>query len=334
MGIGTGFVDLANFYTPSAQIVVGRFLTQIHPLLQNPFFRQPEFLFITENDTINHFLNDGVTTMSAIPQYLHNIRIVLSRTSHPANIGAAARAMKTMGLSQLVLVAPNLMSTPMTPNPPEFIAEHANNFRLPEESFTLASGATDVLTHAKIVATLSEALEGTTLSCALTSRRRELTTPLQTPRELTPNLLNSAQHGQTVALVFGNETFGLSIEEVQQCNRLMTISGNPDYFSLNLAQAVQVVCYELFSQVNADMSHLIPNRNLATADQVAGMVHHLEITMEQLDFFRKRNQERMMRRLHSLFNRADTTTEDIDILRGFFNKIQQKLPQKNENSLS
>ncbi|ULJ65754.1 RNA methyltransferase [Wielerella bovis] len=263
--------------------------------------------------------------MSAVPDYLQNIRIILSRTSHPANIGAAARAMKTMGLSQLVLVAPNIMATPMTPEPPEFIAEHATDFRLPEESFILASGAVDVLEQAKIVATLPEALTGTVLSCALTSRRRELTTPLQTPRELTPSLLAAAQNGQTVALVFGNETFGLSIDEVQQCNRLMTISGNPNYFSLNLAQAVQVVCYELFSQVNADMSHLIPERNLATADQVAGMVRHLEQTMEELDFFKRRNQERMVRRLHALFNRADTTTEDVDILRGFFRKVSEKI---------
>ena len=132
-----------------------------------------------------------------------------------------------------------------------------------------------------------------------------------------------------MALVFGNETFGLSIDEVQHCNRLMTISGNPDYFSLNLAQAVQVVCYELFSQTHQDMSHLIPERNLATADQVAGMVRHMEQAMEQLDFFRKRNQERMVRRLHSLFSRADTTTEDIDILRGFFNMVQQKTQKTN-----
>ncbi|MDK4696391.1 RNA methyltransferase [Kingella negevensis] len=262
-----------------------------------------------------------------IPDYLANIRIVLSRTSHPANIGAAARAMKTMGLSQLVLVAPNIMETPMTPEPPVFNPDDVANFRLPEESFILASGAVDVLENAKIVATLPEALHGTVLSCALTSRRRELTSPLKTPRELTPELLVAAQAGQQVALVFGNETFGLSIDEVQECNRLMTIAGNPNYFSLNLAQAVQVVCYEIFSQTHADLSHLIPERNLATADQVAGMVQHLQSAMEQMDFFRKRNAERMMRRLHSLFNRANTTTEDIDILRGFFNMVQTKLPK-------
>ena len=254
-----------------------------------------------------------------VPAYLENIRIVLSRTSHPANIGAAARAMKTMGLSRLYLVAPNLMQTPMTPNPPVFDPKQPAHFCLPEESFTLASGAADVLENAVIAGSLPEALSGTVLSCALTSRRRELT----------PSLLAAAQAEQSVALVFGNETFGLSIDEVQHCNRLMTISGNPDYFSLNLAQAVQVVCYELFSQTHQDMSHLIPERNLATADQVAGMVRHMEQAMEQLDFFRKRNQERMVRRLHSLFSRADTTTEDIDILRGFFNMVQQKTQKTN-----
>lgn len=267
-----------------------------------------------------------LSAMPAVPDYLRHIRIVLSRTSHPANIGSAARAMKTMGLSQLVLVSPNLMVTPMTSEPPVFEAEKAADFRLPEESFILASGAVDILENAKIVASLPEALVGTVWSCALTSRRRELTATLQTPRELCPTLLAAAQAGQEVALVFGNETFGLSIDEVQLCNRLMTISGNPDYFSLNLAQAVQVVCYELFSHVNADMSHLMPERNLASADQVLGMVQHLEQTMSHLNFFHKRNQERMVRRLHSLFQRADTTTEDIDILRGFFNKIQQNTP--------
>jgi len=268
-------------------------------------------------------------TKLTAPDYLSNISVVLTRTSHPGNIGSAARAMKTMGLTKLTLVAPNLMQTPMTAEPPVFDPANQHAFKLPEESFILASGAADVLENARIYATLEEALADTVLSCALTSRRRELTSPLQTPRELTPSLLAAAQAGQSVALVFGNETFGLSIDEVQHCNRLMTISGNPDYFSLNLAQAVQVVCYELFSQTHQDMSHLIPERNLATADQVAGMVQHLEQAMEQLDFFRKRNQERMVRRLHSLFSRADTTTEDIDILRGFFNMVQQKTQKTN-----
>ena len=179
-----------------------------------------------------------MTNTPTVPDYLRHIHVVLTRTSHPGNIGAAARAMKTMGLSRLTLVAPNLMATPMTPEPPTFDAAQAAAFRLPEESFILASGARDVLEQARIVATLDEALADTVLSCALTSRRRELSAPLHTPRELVPELLQAARQGFQVALVFGNETFGLNIDEVQRCNRLLTISGNPAYFSLNLAQAV------------------------------------------------------------------------------------------------
>ncbi|MDO4998595.1 MAG: RNA methyltransferase [Neisseria sp.] len=267
----------------------------------------------------------------SIPSYLNNISVVLTRTSHPANIGSAARAMKTMGLHNLILVAPNLMQTPMTSEPPAFDPAMPSAFHLPEESFVLASGAADVLENAKIFATLDEAIADTTLSCALTSRKRELTAALQTPRELTPELLAAANAGQKVALVFGNETFGLSIEEVQSCNRLMTINGNPDYFSLNLAQAVQVVSYEIFSQTNNSMAHLIANKNTATNAQIVGMIEHMGDLMNDIGFFNRRNGERMMRRMQNLFARANTETEDIDLLRGFFNTVKKQLDkQKNQ----
>lgn len=260
-----------------------------------------------------------------VPHYLDNIRIVLARTSHPANIGSAARAIKTMGLTNLTLVTPQLIATPMTGNPPVFDAEKAESFALPQESFVLASGAADVLKNARIVATLDEALADTTLSCALTSRKRELTAPLQTPRQLVPELLQAAASGCSVALVFGNETFGLSIEEVQTCNRLMTISGNPDYFSLNLAQAVQVVCYEIFSQTGTEMTQLIQEEHRATHEQISGMVGHFEEVMNEVGFFNRRNSERLVRRMQSLFMRANTQTEDIDILRGFLSTVKRNL---------
>jgi len=265
-----------------------------------------------------------------LPDYLGNIRIILTRTSHPANIGSAARAMKTMGLHKLTIVAPNLMSTPMTGQPPVFNPENPQDFQLPEESFILASGAADVLHNAVIAATLDEALADTTLACALTSRRREITAPLQTPRELVPELLQAAQRGEQVALVFGNETFGLSIEEVQACNRLMTINGNPDYFSLNLAQAVQVVCYEIYSQTDSSMEHLKVEKNTATHAQIGGMVAHMQGLMEDIGFFNRRNGERIIRRLQNLFARAGTETEDIDILRGFFNTVKKRLDKNRE----
>ena len=261
----------------------------------------------------------------SLPAYLDRISVVLTRTSHPANIGAAARAMKTMGLHNMVLVSPNLMQTPMTVAPPVFDPQNIAAFRLPEESFILASGAADVLENARIVASLDEALADTTLSCARTSRKRELTAPLQTPRELTPELLQAAQREEQVALVFGNETYGLSIEEVQSCNRLMTINGNPNYFSLNLAQAVQVVSYEIYSQVGMSMEHLVHSKNTATHAQIVGMIDHMESLMHEIGFFNRRNSERMMRRLQNLFARAGTETEDIDILRGFFNTLKKRL---------
>lgn len=265
------------------------------------------------------------TAKPSLPDHLGNIRIVLSRTSHPANIGAAARAMKTMGLTRLTLVAPNLMATPMTPEPPVFDPVSPQSFKLPEESFILASGAADVLEQAAVVATLDEAVSDTVLSCALTSRKRELTSPLQTPRELVPEILQTAAAGHTAALVFGNETFGLSIEEVQSCNRLMTINGNPDYFSLNLAQAVQVVSYEIFSQTDNPMTHLIHETHPATHAQISGMIAHMESVMDDIGFFNRRNGTRMMRRMQNLFARANTETEDIDILRGFFNTVKKRL---------
>lgn len=260
-----------------------------------------------------------------LPAYLENIYIILTRTSHPANIGSAARAMKTMGLTNLILVAPNLMQTPMTPDPPRFNPNKPDTFNLPEESYILASGARDVLKKARIESSLEDALAETTLSCALSSRRRELTASMHTPRELTPSLLQAAQAEQKVALVFGNETFGLSIEEAQQCNRLITINGNPNYFSLNLAQAVQVICYELFSQINVSMTHLQQDTNLATHQQIASMVTHLRQVMNTARFFNRRNEDRLMRRMAAMFDRAALTTEDIDILRGFYNTVNLQI---------
>src|SRR5574343_601766 len=214
-----------------------------------------------------------------VPDFLKNIGVVLARPNHPGNIGSAARAMKTMGLTRLYLVEPKV-----------FPSEEAN---------VLASGAVDVLEHATVVGSLTEALSDVTVACALTSRRRELTTPLSTPRETAPELIARAREGEQVALVFGNETFGLSIEEVEQCNRLVTIPGNPDYFSLNLAMAVQVMTYELFSHTGVNVDYLKPDGNSATQGEVDGMVDHLDATLEDIGYYRRRNSERMIRRLRT-----------------------------------
>ena len=238
-----------------------------------------------------------------VPDFLKNIRVVLARPNHPGNIGSAARAMKTMGLTRLYLVEPKV-----------FPSEEAN---------VLASGAVDVLQHATVVPTLVEALADVTVACALTSRRRELTTPLSTPRETAPELIARARDGEQVALVFGNETFGLSIEEVELCNRLITVPGNPDYFSLNLAMAVQVMTYELFSHTGVDVNYLKAEGEAASMAEVESMCGHLDNTLEAIGYYERRNSERLMRRMRALFNRAGVLREEIDILRGFFKQVQR-----------
>ena len=265
-----------------------------------------------------------------LPDFLTRIRVVLCRPSHPSNIGAAARAMKTMGLSDMIIVAPNLIATPQTPEPPQFI--DAKTFRLPEESFVLSSGARDVLENARIADNLDEALADTVLSCALTSRRREISVSPQTPRRLTPEIIKTAQQGETVALVFGNETFGLSIDDVMRCNRLMTINGNPDYFSLNLAQAVQTVCYEIFSQIDLPLTHLSRENHPVPHAEIVGLIGHFEQIMDASDFFARRNKERLLRRLTLLFERAGTEREEIDILRGFLKTVGRKLSGSLKNT--
>ncbi|WP_453912167.1 RNA methyltransferase [Vogesella fluminis] len=231
------------------------------------------------------------------------MRVVLARPSHPGNIGSAARAMKTMGLTRLYLVEPKA-----------FPHEEAN---------VLASGAVDVVENAIVVSSLAEALADVSVACALTSRRRELSTPLSTPRETAPELMARARDGEQVALVFGNETFGLSIDEVEQCNRLVTVPGNPDYFSLNLAMAVQVMTYELFSHSGVSVDYLKPEDRTATLGEVDSFCGHLEAAMADVGYLEHRNSERLLRRMRTLFHRAALQREEIDILRGFFKQAQR-----------
>jgi tRNA/rRNA methyltransferase len=239
-----------------------------------------------------------------LPSFLNNIRVILTRPSHAGNVGSAARAMKTMGLTQLYVVAPQ--------NP------------IDDQGRALASGAIDVLNQAIFVDTLKAALADVHIACALTSRRRELTTPIQTPRALAPELLARAAGGEKIALVFGNETFGLSVEEVAECSHLMTISGNPDYFSLNLAMAVQIVAYELFSHLEVGVAHLQTLPDNATRLETEGFYQHFDETLAHLGYYEKRNGERIIRRIKTLFNRTILQREEIDILRGFLKQIQRK----------
>ena len=235
---------------------------------------------------------------------LDRVRIVLSRTSHPGNIGAAARAMKTMGLSQLWLVAPQ---------------EHPSR-----EAWARASGAIDVLDAAHVVPTLQEALAGTVLSAAVTARRRELSLPRMHAREAAVELLQHTAAGE-VALVFGNETSGLTNEEVALCGMPVSIPANPDYSSLNLGAAVQLLCYELRMSALAPQAPSDPLPQLATHDEVEGFFAHLERASTQSGFHDPANPKRLLPRLRRMFGRIRLEREEVSILRGLLTSFERKV---------
>ncbi len=236
---------------------------------------------------------------------LKRIRVVLSHTSHPGNIGSVARAMKTMGLEHLYLVNPKHFPDP--------------------QAVSLASGAADILDNATVVSSLEEALAGTTMQAALTARRRELTLPLQSPQEVVPALLHEVANGQQVAIVFGTEMSGLTIEEVRLCNRLVTIPCNPDYSSLNLAQAVQVLCYELRREVGCNLELWRESDfELATHEDSERLFTHMESTLIQIGFLNPDIPKRLMPRLRRLFGRTQLERVEVDILRGILRTMDEK----------
>lgn len=235
---------------------------------------------------------------------LDRIRIVLSRTSHPGNIGAAARAMKTMGLTQLWLVSPDSFPDP--------IAD------------ARASGADDLLRSAHVVGSLQEALEGTVLAAAITARRRELALPRQDARHAAAELVRYADQGD-VALVFGNETSGLSNEDVLLCGMPVTIPTNPAFSSLNLGAAVQLLCYELRMAALQPELDPEPLPRLATHDEIEGFFGHLEHAVTESGFHEPANPRRLLPRLRRLFGRIRLEKEEIGILRGMLTSFQRKV---------
>jgi TrmH family RNA methyltransferase len=225
---------------------------------------------------------------------LDNLRVVLVETSHSGNIGSAARAMKTMGLSDLRLVTPRCA--------------------IDDQSRALASGAVDVLESARICAKLDEALADVALSAACTSRRRDLPHPAYTPRQAAPGLLSQA--GQApVALVFGSETFGLSNEQLMKCRWLINIPANPEYMSLNLAAAVQVCAYELRSTLE-DAVLALPEFESATHEEIEAFHRALESTLVELEFLDPAHPKRLMPRLRRFFARSGLEKEELAIWRG------------------
>lgn len=249
-----------------------------------------------------------MNTLQTPTPLFKRLRFVLVETSRPGNIGAAARAMKTMGFTDLVLVNPRVADA----------QEH-------EEAVAFASGALDVLQNARLVGSLDEALAGCNFVAALSARLREFSPPLRSPRELALQLnADTSLHG---ALVFGNERFGLSNESVEKCNVLLNISANPDYSSLNLAQAVQVLAYECRVACLGEgrpATNIGFQGELASAEQIEGMFAHLEQALVKIDFLDPDNPKKLMPRLRRLFARSTLETEEVNILRGIANQILQR----------
>jgi tRNA/rRNA methyltransferase len=251
-------------------------------------------------------------------------RFVLINTSHAGNVGAAARAMKTMGFDDLVLVAPRW-----------------SNVLRREETIQRASGALDVLENARIVATLDEALDGMSHLCATAMTPRDFGPPAAAPRAHFDLLLKQEHSAldrkalaaesvqdfeesspfagrQTgVAFLFGSERFGMANEDVYRCHVALSIPTNPGFGSLNLGAAIQVIAYEWRLALGGfPVQDATPARGLADATQVAGMLGHWEQALTDIGFLDPAAPKKLMPRLNQLFNRAQLSAEEIHILRG------------------
>ncbi len=247
------------------------------------------------------------------PNALNNIRIVLSHTSHPGNIGAAARAMKTMGLERLYLVNPKAFPDPVAD--------------------ARAAGASDVLENAQVCTTLDEALAGTVLAVAVTARRRDLSHEMLSAHQAASRMLELAPQGE-VALLFGTEMSGLSNAELDKCQLLVTIPANPEFTSLNLASAVQILAYELrMALLNLASPDLVPfgatetpaakAMEAASFEDVERFYQHLERTMIDTGFLDPACPGRLMQRLRRLFARARPEKEEVSILRGILTSVEK-----------
>ena len=245
---------------------------------------------------------------------LQRLRIVLVGTQHPGNIGSAARAIKTMGLSRLVLVAPERFPHP--------------------EANALAAGADDVLAAARVHDALADAVADCRLVLGCTARSRRVALDEQSPRDAASRALAVAAAGGEVALVFGRERTGLTNDELQLCHGAVHIPANPDYSSLNLAAAVQVLAYELRLCMLATTapSHSIADETPAPHAELEGFFTQLAQTLDAIDFHKGRAPESAMRKLRRLFLRADLDEKEVRLLRGILADAQRMARIANERT--
>jgi TrmH family RNA methyltransferase len=238
------------------------------------------------------------------PPEIPKLRIVLVHPQHPGNIGAAARAMKTMGFSDLVLVAPR-----------EFPHPNAE---------AMAAGAGDVLAAARVCSTLAQAVGDCTRVVATTSRARSLSLPVFEPREWAPRWASGAL-GRQVALLFGSERVGLTNEVLDSCQETVSIPGDPRYAVLNLGQAVQVLCYELRVTQAPALARPAPDHEPVEQAELERFFAHLEDVLIGLAFLDPDNPRLLMRRLRRLFARAAPDFNEINILRGILTAVEDRI---------
>jgi tRNA (cytidine32/uridine32-2'-O)-methyltransferase len=241
---------------------------------------------------------------------LSHVRIVLVETSHTGNVGSAARAMKTMGLSNLYLVNPLVKPD--------------------SQSIALAAGASDIIGNATIVDTLDEAVSGCSLVVGTSARSRALPWPMLEPRSCGEKIVQESA-ASPVALVFGRERVGLTNDELQKCHYHVAIPANPDYSSLNLAMAVQVLSYEIRMAWLASNERAQPDYPAAVyplTDDLERFYQHLEHILYQTGFIRSSNPGQIMGRLRRLFTRARPESQELNILRGILASIDKEQPPR------
>ena len=236
---------------------------------------------------------------------IENIRIVLVEPSHPGNIGSTARAMKNMCLNDLALV-----------NPVDFPSDHAT---------AMASGSDDILQAATIHDSMVDAVKDCGIVIGTSARTRRVPWPLLSPKEAV-NLAVANKATEKVALVFGRERVGLMNEELEKCQYLVHIPTNPEYSSLNLSQAVQVIAYELMVAAQAGETPEPRDEGvpLATGEQVAGFMEHLQSVLADVEFLDPNQPKTLMRRLHRMFNRIQMDRNEINIMRGILAAVEKK----------
>lgn len=234
-------------------------------------------------------------------------RFILVNTSHPGNVGAAARAMKVMGFSDLVLVQPRF-----------------GDVLSQEETVAMASGAADILVRARIVQSIDEALEGVDHLCATAMTPRDFGPPTHAPRDHLPRL---AADGARVAFVFGSERYGLGNEIVYRCHACLSIPTDPSYGSLNLAQAVQVLAYEWRQALGGfGVAARTPEPQPADAAAVQGLLSHWREVLVDIGYLDPAAPKKLMPRLNQAVNRAQLTAEEVHVLRGIAKAVGRLVP--------